>query len=959
MAESVVSSVGQTIGKLLIDEAKFLWGVEGKVGDLKMELNLIQCLLRDADRRREHGEAVGEWVTQLRDVAYDAEDVIERYILRVAPKKGRNIIKAYACFMAKCMCVHTYVVGTEIGGLKSRISDIVSRMQKYGIQSAKEGEREHAKASTPKQTYAHFEEDFVGREDNIKELVKELLKDGKEQRVIFIWGMGGLGKTSLARQVLALDKVKTNFDCFAWSYISQEYNVKDILVEILVNLISHQRERVMNMIDQELFKALYKIQQEKRCIVVLDDIWTKRAWDSLRAAFPVKNTRSKLVITTRNREVAEYIDPQGFFHEPQCLSDKESWELLMKRAFPKTKGLAVGLSSVGPKVGEGITVGQAVEGITIQSEVEGQRQVNTDDMERLGYELLKKCGGLPLAVSVLGGLLAVNEWETVYEKINLHFSDMSDVSKVLALSYDDLPWHLKSCFLYLGSFLEDAEIPVRKVLHMWIAEGFVLLNDKEREIPVEHVAEQHLTELVKRGMVQVRFNLSGKIKTCHLHDLMRDLCVSKATQESFLSILNIHQDNKPEDCTSSMAIKVESTCKTRRLSLNMHVSAKGNMIPSIKSMERTMLHLRTLMFFGHVNNEWKQFQPIFINCKFLRVLKLERLPKMKGNLPKSVGDLVHLRFLSFAGSWFKGLPQSLGNLVCMEFLNLHFVSCDTVIVPNVLWKMIRLRCLQLPIMFAVQEKSIVPNVLRKMTNLRGLRLPILFDVKKKSNGDQKKLRLDTLKNLRTLRNFCPDNCDVNNVGKLTNLQKLTVIRCQESEIIPKLAEFTLKHLRSSSFRFSGRDRSFTEGELCQMSSCHHSCTLSIHGKIEKLPEHKNLPQQLRKLVLLYSILEEDPMPILEKLHHLVVLLLGSWAFVGKKMVCSAGGFPQLKHLVLSDLSYLEEWRVIEGALPHLSRLGISRCPKLKILPRGISTYDGSGDMFDELWRHPDLGIVPW
>ncbi|KAI6707035.1 hypothetical protein NL676_009997 [Syzygium grande] len=691
MAESVVSSVGQTIGKLLVDQAKFLWGVEGKVGDLQMELNLIRCLLRDADTRREHDEAVREWVAQLRDVAYDAEDVIERYILRVAPKKGRNIIKAYVCFMAKCTCVHTHVVATEIEGLKSRISDIGSRMQKYGIQPVKEGEREHAKASMPKQTYDHFEEDFVGREDNIKELVKELLEDGKEHRVIFIWGMGGLGKTSIARQVLALDKVKKNFDCFAWSYISQEYNVKDILVEILVNLIPHQRERVMNMIDQELFKALYKIQQEKRCVVVLDDIWTKRSWDSLRAAFPVKNKRSKLVITTRNREVAEYIDPQG---------------------------LAVGLSSVGPKVGESITVGQAVEGITIQSEVEGQRQVNTDDMERLGYELLKKCGGSPLAVFVLGGLLAVNEWETVYEKINLHFSDTSDVSKVLALSYDDLPWHLKSCFLYLGSFMEDVEIPVTKVLHMWIAEGFVSLNDKEREIPVEHVAEQHLTELVKRGMVQVRFNLSGKIKTCHLHDLMRDLCVSKATQESFLSILNIHKDNKLEDCTSSMAIKVESTCKTRRLSLNMHESAKGNMIPSIKSMERTMLHLRTLMFFGHVNNKWKQFQPIFINCKFLRVLKLERLPKMKGNLPKSVGDLVHLRFLSFAGSWFQGLPQSLGKLVCMEFLNLHFVSCDTVIVPNVLWKLTRLRCLQLPIVFAVQEKSIVPNVLRQMTKSR-------------------------------------------------------------------------------------------------------------------------------------------------------------------------------------------------------------------------------------------------
>ncbi|KAF7846777.1 hypothetical protein BT93_L3765 [Corymbia citriodora subsp. variegata] len=899
MAESVVSSVAQTLGKLLVDEAKFLWGVEGKVMDLQRELELIRSFLRDVDARQEHEPIVEQWVTQVRDIAYDAEDVIERYVLRLTPKNRQNITKGYAGLTAKCTCVQVHVVGMEIEGLKSRIADIGWSMKNYGIQSVKEsGEGGHARASKPKQTYAHFEEEFVGREDSIKQL----------HRVFFIWGMGGLGKTSLARQVLAHDEVKKNFDGFAWAYISQENNennVKDVLVEILVNLIPRQRERIMMMTNQEMIKALYKIQQDMRCIVVLDDIWTKQAWNSLRAAFPVKNTRSKLVITTRNREVAEYIDPQGFFHELRCLSEEESWDLLMKRAFPETKA-------------------------------------NTKNMEKLVHKLLNKCEGLPLAIFVLGGLLAVNDcWETIDKKINLHFRNEDVVSQVLALSYDGLPCHLKPCFLYLGGFLGEAEIPVTKVLQMWIAEGF-MLNDKERDIPVEDVAEQYLTELVNRGMVQVRSNLSGKVKTCHLHNLIRELCISKATQESFLSILNIQQDNETEDSFRELA------CKTRRLSLNMCVSVEGNMTPSIK-MGRTTPHLRTLMFFGHIENKWKQFQPIFINCKFLRVLQLERLPKMSDNLPKSVGELIHLRFLSFAGSWFKGLPQSLGNLVCMEFLNLHLASCATVTMPNVLWKMRRLRCLHLPIVFAVKEK---PHKDRK-------KLQFMFAIKKKPHKDQKKLRLDTLKNLRTLRNFCPENYDVKDVGKLINLQKLTVIGCRELKIIPQLANFSLKDLRSSSFRFSSRGHSFTEDEMCQMSSYHHSCTLSILGKIEKLPNHKNLPQQLRKVVLLHSKLEEDPMLKLEKLHHLIFLLLGCWAFVGKKMICSAGGFPRLKHLLLCDLPHLEEWRVTEGAPPQLSRLGISKCPKLEMLPRGVSTYDGSGDMCDVLERHPDMGTVPW
>ncbi|KAK3429481.1 hypothetical protein EUGRSUZ_E00899 [Eucalyptus grandis] len=835
-------------------------------------------------KTRERKKAVEECIAQLRDFAYDAEDVIKRYYLKAALTEGQNIIKAYACFMAKCSCLQVHEAGTEIEGLKSRISEIGDKMQKYGIQPLNESECETARASTPERTYAHFEEeDFVGREDHIKVLVNELLKDGEQQRVISICGMGGLGKTTLAKKVFAHDKVKKHFDSFAWACISQEYRVRDILEGILVKLNPDQREGVTKMKDDELFETLYETQKEKRCIVVLDDIWTEQAWVGLRNAFPTKDTRSKLLITTRNREVAQHIDPHCFLNEPQCLSQEESWNLLKKKVFPQTKGLVVEISSDGPGVGQNIVAVQALQDITKQSKTEGQKPVIIEDMKMLAYKLLKKCAGLPLAVIVLGGLLVHNDWETVHRNINLHFSDKSNVSKVLALSYDNLPSHLRPCFLYLGSFPEDAEISAKEVLYMWIAEGFVLLNanNRARGISVEDVAKQYVMELVNRGMVQVRFNLSGKIKSFHLHDLMRDLCISKALEESFLSILNIQQDNETENCSASMAIKVESSDKW----------------------------------------EPKQFQSIFKDYKFLRILKLKNLNVM-GSLPRSMGDLVHLRFLSLVGSSFNGLPQSMGNLVSMEFLDLGVDT--TVSMPNVLWKMRRLRY---------------------------LRLPYDFDVKKKFHGGRKKLRLGTLKNLRILRNFNPKKCDVNNVGKLTNLQKLNVFDLDgptKLEIFPQLAKFNLNYLRSSSFYFKNCSYLWTEGESNKMSNYPYSCKLSIIGNIEKLLELKSLPQQLRKLVLLFSQLKEDPMPILEKLPDLVFLMLGN-VFKGKEMVCSTGGgFPQLKHLLFYKLYDLEEWRAAEGAVPHLSRLLIDDCPKLREVPSHVSTYDGLDEILKEL-----------
>ena len=150
--------------------------------------------------------------------------------------------------------------------------------------------------------------------------------------------MGGLGKTTLAKKVYHHGRVRRHFDCFTWSSVSQQFNIRSLVQEILIKLMpphsKEQRKEIEKMSDDEVVKRVYQIQEEKKCLVILDDVWSTEAWETLRLAFPLhKASNSKIVITTRNKAMASHADPRAFLYEPKCLTDDESWELLQKKAF--------------------------------------------------------------------------------------------------------------------------------------------------------------------------------------------------------------------------------------------------------------------------------------------------------------------------------------------------------------------------------------------------------------------------------------------------------------------------------------------------------------------------------------------------------------------------------------------------------------------------------------------------
>jgi hypothetical protein len=341
MVESVVSGVASRLGELLIQEANLLSGVSYQVQKLQTELKWMQYILKNEN------PMVREWVAEIRDLAYDAEDIIETYVFKVASRRGGGIQKVLmrcACILDEGTTVHK--LGSEIVEIKTTISDFTARLQTYGIiRQSIEGDRRLSSVNDSqqeqRQTFPHVKPaDVVGLDENISELVA-CLTTNKEKRVVSICGMPGVGKTTLAKMVYHHPEVKNHFDCLAWAYISQQCQRRKVWEEILILLVSpsHQeRDEILKMSDQELAKELHQVQQNRKCLVVLDDIWTIQAWRELCDAFPTQDTESKIMLTSRKRDVALHVYPQGVPHEPKCLDEGRSWELLKKVAISWREG---------------------------------------------------------------------------------------------------------------------------------------------------------------------------------------------------------------------------------------------------------------------------------------------------------------------------------------------------------------------------------------------------------------------------------------------------------------------------------------------------------------------------------------------------------------------------------------------------------------------------------------------
>jgi disease resistance protein RPM1 len=628
MTETVVTLVINEQVQLVVHESKLLRGVHQQVVDIRDELESILCFLKDIDKRGDLQDSVKTWVKQVRELAYHIEDVIDEYVLHMAQPLHQQNFLAFLHKIGRLLkkIKPHHDIAAKIQDIKISVLEIKERSERYGFSSSNQGSSSRATSITwhdPRVGSLFIEEDeVVGIKSTRDELVSWLVGGVSKRSVISVVGMGGIGKTTLTKKVYENESVKSHFDCRVWITVSQSYNVSKILMS-MTKQIYQAKETAPGQIDMTneitLISQIRNCLQQKRYVVVFDDVWKTEFWEIAKHTLPCNDKGTRIIITTRNDLIGVSCKESLYdqVHKLQPLSQDKAWELFCRKAF--------------------------------QTEFQGgcPRELVT-----LSMDIIRKCEGLPLAIVAIGGLLSTKEkvpleWQKLNDSLSSELEcnpHLTSITNILSLSYHDLPCYLKSCYLYFGIFLEDYSVSSFRLLWLWVAEGFI---EGKKGKPWEDVAEEYLMELIQRNLVQVSFGeLDYEIhKKYRIHDLLHEIILSKAEELNFCQVLEV----------GNTSFHVKSRC------LSIH-NARENVFETSEYSR-----VRSIFLFNTNKIPRSFIVKLFKKFKLLKVLDFENAPI--DYLPQEVGNLFHLKNLSLRRTKVKILPKSVGRLQNLQTLN--------------------------------------------------------------------------------------------------------------------------------------------------------------------------------------------------------------------------------------------------------------------------------------------------
>jgi len=627
MFSSSLGAMGSLLGKLgslLVSPGDQLPDTlkpqKEKLQILKQDLEEMNTMLGNLSKVQAPNTMAKLWMNEVRDLSYDIEDYIDK---TMSPsntgEKNQEIPFEIEEFV------------TLVKHARDRYSryDLGRWASSPAMPMVADGQVRLPTLSGQAIT------DLVGINDATTKLIKLLSNDAEQgMKVVSVLGPAGVGKSTLAKQVYR--QMGGKFDCRAFVRASRMPDTRRLLRSIISQVQHHQRPP-HGLPVQELIDNLREHLQQKRYFILIDGLWETTSWDIVYSAFPEGAHCSRILVTTEIEEVAlECCDYQydGIF-KMRPLSRTDSIELLFNRIF-------------------------------------GSKHECSEQVKEVSEEIIKKCGGLPLAVICIASILVSQPanselWQHVSEWLsgsmrNNHTSQ-GMLREIVAMSYNNLPDHLKTCLLYLSMYPEGYTFLKTDLVKQWMAEGFISTVHEN----ASKVAESYFDELVCRGLIQPNhINFSDTMVSYTVHSCMFEVIRFKSIEENFIILID-YSNTIPE-----------LSAKVRRLSLR-YSNAKYATKP-----EGIMLSpVRSLIFYGLV-----ECLPSIMEFEVLRVLILEIWGDQEELDFSGIDRLFQLRYVQITTDIVVKLPAKMSGLQYLETLEIYarvsIVPSDIVHLPKLL-----------------------------------------------------------------------------------------------------------------------------------------------------------------------------------------------------------------------------------------------------------------------------------
>uniref|UniRef100_A0A0A9B9H7 MRPR1 n=1 Tax=Arundo donax TaxID=35708 RepID=A0A0A9B9H7_ARUDO len=872
MAEAVLLALSK-IGNVLADEtakamlAKLsekvnnLRDLEDKIEKIRKQLTTMNNVIRKIGTVYLTDEVVKGWIGEVRKLAYRVEDVMDKYSYHSFQMEEEWFLKKYFIKGSHYVLVFSQIAD-EVIKIEKEINQVIELKEQW-LQPSQlvpdqltEMERQRSQDSFPQLVK---DEDLVGIEGNRRMLTEWLYSDELDSTVITVSGMGGLGKTTLVTNVYEREKI--NFPAHAWMVVSQTYTM-DALLRKLLRKVGHGEQQLSPNIDRmdvyDLKEEIKQMLKNRKCLIVLDDVWNQDVYFQMCDAFQNLQA-SRIIITTRKNHVAA-LAPLTRHLDLKPLSKAHAFELFCRRAFHNKKDHEC-----------------------------------PEELVKVATSIVDRCQGLPLAIVSIGSLLSSRPrthyiWNQMYNQLRSELSNNDHVRAILNLSYHDLSGDLRNCFLYCSLFPEDYPISRESLLRLWVAEGFVL---RKGESTAEEVAEGNLMELIHRNMLVIVENDElGRVNTCTMHDIVRDLALAVAKEERFFS-------------ANDYGAMIQMDRDVRRLS---SYGWKDNTILKVR-----LPRLRTLVSLRTISSSPYMLSSILSESSYLTVLELQ--DSEISEVPASIGTLFNLRYIGLRRTMVKSLPDSVEKLS-----NLHTLDIKQTKIEK------------------------LPRGITKIKKLQHL-LADRYDDEKQSAfryfvGMQAPKDMSNLEELQTLETVEANKDLAEQLKKLMQLRSLWIDNISGTDCANIFAALSKMPLLSS-LLLSARD----ENEALCFESL-RPCSTELHKLIIRgqwakrtleCPIFHGHGTHLKYLALSWCHLRDDPLVMLAPhLPNLTNLRLNNMRSA-TTLVLSAGSFPRLKMLVLKHMPNVNQLVIEKGALPCIEGLYIVSLAELDKVPQGIES----------------------